>query len=116
MSMWLIGYRDFVQVLPIWSVQVPAGRRINFEGLAFARKVILRQNTSDHAICQLRPLFPLNNSKILGTGLIIPLSDLNMTQSDQEDMCRRVTQTARAPMKETSIPNVLESFGHQHNW
>ena len=116
MSMWLIGYRDFVQVLPICSVQVPAGRRINFEGLAFARKVILRQNTSDHAICQLRPPFPLNNSKTLGKGLIIPLSDLNMTQSDQEDMCRRVTQTARAPMKETSIPNVLESFGHEHNW
>ena len=27
-----------------------AGRRINFEGLTFASKAILRQNTSDHVI------------------------------------------------------------------
>ena len=69
------GYRDFVQVLSaICSVQVPAGRRINFEDLAFASKVILRQNTSGRAICQLCLPFPLNNFKILGKGLIIPLN------------------------------------------
>ena len=57
-----------MQVLAICSVQVPAGRRINFEGPAFGSKTILRQNTSDHAICQLCVPFPLNNSKILGKG------------------------------------------------
>ena len=68
------GYRDIVQVLAISSAQVPAGRRINFEGLAFASKAILRQNTSDPAICRLCLSFPLNNSKILGKTLIIPLN------------------------------------------
>ena len=68
------GYRDFVQVLASCSEQVLAGRRINFEGLAFACKAILRQNTSDPAICQLCLPFLLNNSKILGKGLIIPLN------------------------------------------
>ena len=47
---------------------------INFKGLAFASKAILRQNTSDPAICRLCLSFPLNNSKILEKGLIIPLS------------------------------------------
>ena len=55
------------------SVQVPAGRRISFEGLTLASKAILRQNTSDHAICKLCLPFPPNNSKILGKCLIIPL-------------------------------------------
>ena len=54
-----------MQVLAICSVQVPAGRRINFEGLAFASKTILRKNTSDPAICQLSLTSPLNNSKTL---------------------------------------------------
>ena len=67
------GYRDIVQVLAISSAQVPAGRRINFGGLAFASKAILRQNTSDPAICRLCLSFPLNNSNILEKGLIIPL-------------------------------------------
>ena len=71
-------YRDFVQVLPICSVQVPAGRRINSVGLAFARKAILRQNTSDHAIYQLRPPFPLNNSKILGKKSYNPSKRLKL--------------------------------------
>ena len=71
------GYRDIVQVLAISSAQVPAGRRINFGGLAFASKAILRQNTSDPAICRLCLSFPLNNSKILGKTLIIPLRKLN---------------------------------------
>ena len=47
------GYRDSVEVLGICSVQVPAGRRSNFEGLAFTSKAILRQNRSDPAIRQL---------------------------------------------------------------
>ena len=68
-----MGYRDIVQVLAISSAQVPAGRRINFGGLAFASKAILRQNTSDPAICRLCLSFPLNNSNILEKGLIIPL-------------------------------------------
>ena len=67
------GYRD-LQVLAICLAQVLAGRRINFEGLAFAGKAILRQNTSDPVICQLLLLFLLNNSKIFGKGLIIPLT------------------------------------------
>ena len=67
------GYRDIVQVLAISSAQVPAGRRINFEGLAFASKAILRQNTLDPAICRLCLSFSLNNSNILEKGLIIPL-------------------------------------------
>ena len=54
--------------------QVLAGRQIKFEGLAFASKAVLRQNTLDHAICQLCLLFPLNNSNILGKGLIILLT------------------------------------------
>ena len=72
------GYRDIVQVLAISSAQVPAGRRINFGGLAFASKAILRQNTSDPAICRLCLSFPLNNSKILGKTLIIPLKATNL--------------------------------------
>ena len=67
------GCRDCVQVLAICSVQVPAGRQINFESLALASQAILRQNMSDHAICQLWLPFPLNNSNILGKGIIIPL-------------------------------------------
>ena len=67
------GYRDLLQVLTICSVQVLAGRRINFECLAFASKAILRQNTSDPAICQLYLPFPLDSSKTLGETLIIPL-------------------------------------------
>ena len=50
-----------------------AGRRINFESLAFASKLILGQNRSAHGICQLCLPFPLNNSKISGKGLISPL-------------------------------------------
>ena len=69
------GYRDAVEVLGICSVQVPAGRRSNFEGLAFTSKAILRQNRSDPAIRQLFLSFPMNNSKILGKGLIIPLKE-----------------------------------------
>ena len=68
------GYRDFVQALAICSAQVPAGGRINLEGLAFARKAVLRQNTSDHAVCRLCLPIPLSNSQILEKGLIIPLS------------------------------------------
>ena len=76
------GYRDFVQAfcasrlqaLAICLMQVMAGRWINFEGLAFASKAILRQNTAEHAICQLCLPFPLNNSKIFGKGLIVPLN------------------------------------------
>ena len=56
-------------VLAICSAQLLAGRRINSEGLAFASKAILRQNTSDDAICQLCLPFPRNNSKVLGKGL-----------------------------------------------
>ena len=55
-------------------MQVLAGRRINFEGLAFTSKAIFRQNTSDPAVCQLYLPFPLNNSKTLGKPLIIPLT------------------------------------------
>ena len=68
------GYRDIVQVLAISSAQVPVGRRINFEFLAFASKAILRQNMSDPAICRLCLSFPPNNSNILENGLIIPLT------------------------------------------
>ena len=67
------GYRDIMQVLAISSAQVPAGRWSNFESLAFASKAILIHNTLEHAICQLCLSFPLDNSKILGKGLIIPL-------------------------------------------
>ena len=67
------GYRNIVQVPAISSAQVPSGRRINFDGLAFATKAILRQNTSDPAIFRLCLSFPLNNFKILEKGLIIPL-------------------------------------------
>ena len=35
------GHRNFMQVIAICSVQVTAGRRISFEGLAFASKAIL---------------------------------------------------------------------------
>ena len=66
------GYRDFVQVLAICSVQVPAGRWINFEGLAFESNTFFRQNMSDHVI-YLRLPFPMNNSKFFGKSLIIPL-------------------------------------------
>ena len=67
------GYRD-LQVLAICLAQVLAGRRINFEGLAFASKAILRQNMSDPATCQLCLPFPLNNSKTLKKTLKIPLT------------------------------------------
>ena len=60
-------------VLAICSPQVPAGRRINFEGLAFGNKAILRQNTSDHVISQPCLPFPLNDCKIFEKGRIIPL-------------------------------------------
>ena len=70
------GYRDFVQVLAICTEQVPAGRRINFEGQAFASKAIMRRNTSDHAVSRLCLPFPLNNSEILEKGPIIPPSVL----------------------------------------
>ena len=76
------SYRDFVQVLAICSVQVPAGRRIHYECLAFASKAILRQNMSDPAICQLCLPFPPNNSKILGKGLIIPCKIYSMVSLD----------------------------------
>ena len=67
------GYRDFVELLAICLAQVLAGTQINFEGLAFASKAILGQNTSDPAICQLCLPFPLNNSKTLEKKtLIIP--------------------------------------------
>ena len=59
------GYRDFVQVLAICSAQVAAGRRINYEGLAFASKAILRQNTLHHAVSEFGLPFLLNNSQIL---------------------------------------------------
>ena len=59
-------YRDFVQVLAICSEQVLAGRRINFEGLAFTSEAVLRQNTSDHAVSRPCLPFPPNNSEILG--------------------------------------------------
>ena len=39
------GYRDFVQALAICTAQVLASSMINFEGLAFASKAILRRNT-----------------------------------------------------------------------
>ena len=48
-----------------------AGRRINFEGLAFASKAILRQNASDHAVSQLCLPLPLTNSQILEKTLVI---------------------------------------------
>ena len=67
-------YKEIVQVLAISSAQVPAGGRINFGGLVFACKAILRQNTSDSVIWRVCLLFPLNNSKIWGKCLIIPLS------------------------------------------
>ena len=70
------GYRDLLQVLAICLGQVLAGRQINFEGLAFASKAILRQNMLDSAICQLCLPFPLNNSKILEKCLIIPLCNV----------------------------------------
>ena len=61
----VVSCRYFVQVFAICSAQVLAGRRINFEGLAFASKAILGQNTSDHVISQLCLPFPLNKSQIL---------------------------------------------------
>ena len=83
---WFTGeffFRLLVNVLSVFCMPLPvcpwtyeallAGRRINFEGLVFASKAILRQNTWDPAICQLCLLFPLNKSKILEKGLIIPL-------------------------------------------
>ena len=71
------GYRAIVQVLAMSSAKVPAGRGINFEGLAFAFNRILRQNTLDPAICRFCLSFPLNNSNILVKGLIIPLITLS---------------------------------------
>ena len=68
------GARSCVQVLAICTEQVPAGRRVNFEGLALASNTILRQNTSDHAVNRLCLPFPLNDSEILENGLIIPLT------------------------------------------
>ena len=47
------GYEDLLKVPVICSARVLAGSRINFEGLAFASKAILRQNTADHAVSQL---------------------------------------------------------------
>ena len=61
-----IDNRHFVKVLATCSEQVLAGRRINFEGLAFASKTILRQNTSDHAVSRLCLPFPLNRSESFG--------------------------------------------------
>ena len=40
-------------LLAICSAQDPAGRRINFSGLVFASKAILRQNTSHAAVSRL---------------------------------------------------------------
>ena len=65
---------DFVQALAICLTQVLAGKRINIEGLAFASKAILRQNTSHPAVNRLCLPFPLNNSENLEKGLIIPLN------------------------------------------
>ena len=59
------GYGNFVRVLVICLVQELAGRQINFEGLAFVIKAILKQNTLDPAISQLYPPLPLNNPQIL---------------------------------------------------
>ena len=68
-----------------------AGRRINFEDPAFASKAIWRQNTSDPAICQLCLPFLLNNSKILGKGLIIPLTVANHILSRKGRTVARLT-------------------------
>ena len=64
MSMAMGLYSDFVQVIAIGSAQGLAGRlrRINFEGLAFASKAILKQNKSDHAVSQV--CLPLQLNKL----------------------------------------------------
>ena len=45
--------------------EVPAGSRINFEGLAFASKAILRKKTLVVGVSHLHLHHPLNNSNIL---------------------------------------------------
>ena len=77
--------------------QVLAGRWINFEGLAFAGKAILRQNTSDPAICQLCLPFRLNNSKILGKSLIIPLFFLISFKSTHRELLFAASPTSLRP-------------------
>ena len=49
---------------------IPAGRQINFEGLAFVSTAILRQNSLRHAVSQLCLPFPLNNSQIFETKVL----------------------------------------------
>ena len=100
-------YRDFLQALAIWLAQVLAGRRINLDWLAFTSKAILRQNTSDNAICQLCLSFPLNNSKILGNGLTIPLRKMVIKQSFGQlkngiqirDKCRLIASQIKQSFK-----------------
>ena len=71
LSQW--GYRDICKSTCSLLAEVPAGSRINFEGLAFARRAILRKKPLVVAVSHLYLHLPLNNSNILEKKLIIPL-------------------------------------------
>ena len=64
LSQW--GYRDICKSTCNLLAEVPAGSRINFEGLAFASKAILKKRPLVVAVSHLHLHLPLNNSKILG--------------------------------------------------
>ena len=74
LSQW--GYRDICKSTCILLAEVPAGSRINFEGLTFASKAILRKKRPlVVAVSHLYLHLPLNNSNILEKNLIIPLKE-----------------------------------------
>ena len=73
LSQW--GYRDICKSLCNLLAEVPAGSRINFEGLAFASKALLRKRPLAVAVSHLHLHLPLNNSNILENNSDNPFKD-----------------------------------------
>ena len=71
LSQW--WYRDICKSTCNLLAEVPAGSRINFEGLAFASKAILEKRHLVVTVSHLHLHIPLSNSNILEKTLIIPL-------------------------------------------